>query len=330
MSQNTNPDATQFARDIETFIDSLRVERGVSVHTVTNYRRDLEQYARWMARHQIGAPRDVTSENITDYLRALSGAQVDGKTYAAASIARKLAALRSWHKFLARENSWPDPTSRLDSFRIGRRLPHVLSFEQMRSLVEAPNNSDARGVRDRALLEMLYASGLRAAEICALRLSDIDLERNFMRCRGKGGKERMVPLAGVARAALDNYLAFARPKLSGAADELEDAKGARARRNFVAARRQRSWCFLSDMGRALSRELLGQIVKKHAERAGLPDWVSPHSLRHSFATHLLANGADLRAIQELLGHADISTTQIYTHVETSHLRDAYRKAHPRA
>ena len=193
--------------------------------------------------------------------------------------------------------------------------------------MEAPNNSDARGVRDRALLEMLYASGLRAAEICALRLSDVDLERDFLRCRGKGGKERMVPLAGVARAALDNYLAFSRPKLSGAADGLDDSKGVRARKNF-ARRGVSDRVFLSDMGRALSRELLGQIVKKHASRAGLPDWVSPHSLRHSFATHLLANGADLRAIQELLGHADIATTQIYTHVETSHLRDAYRKAHP--
>ncbi len=329
MHHFTVENAAEFEREIETFIDALRVERGVSIHTVSNYRRDLEQYARWLLQQQINAPHAINSDHIAAYLRALSSAQVDNKTYAQASIARKLAALRSWHKFLTRENNWPDPTSRLDSFRTGRRLPHILSFEQMRSLVEAPGNADARGVRDRALLEMLYASGLRAAELCALRLSDIDLERNFLRCRGKGGKERMVPLAGVARAALDNYLAFARPKLSGAADELEDAKGTRARRNF-ARRGVSDIVFLSDMGRALSRELLGQIVKKHAERAGLPNWVSPHSLRHSFATHLLANGADLRAIQELLGHADISTTQIYTHVETSHLRDAYRKAHPRA
>ena len=329
MNLNTNSNTSAFERDIETFMDALRVERGVSIHTVSNYRRDLEQYACWLLQQKINAPREINSDHIAAYLRALSGAQVDQKTYAPASIARKLAALRSWHKFLARENSWPDPTSRLDSFRIGRRLPHVLSFEQMRSLVEAPSSGDARGVRDRALLEMLYASGLRAAELCALRLSDIDLERDLMRCRGKGGKERMVPLAGVARAALDNYLAFARPKLSGAADELKNAKGVRARKNF-ARRGVSDIVFLSDMGRALSRELLGQIVKKHAARAGLPAWVSPHSLRHSFATHLLANGADLRAIQELLGHADISTTQIYTHVETSHLRDAYRKAHPRA
>jgi len=180
-------------------------------------------------------------------------------------------------------------------------------------------------VRDRALLELLYASGLRASELCALRASDLDLKKGWLKTFGKGSKERVVPLGESARDAIENYSTFARPKLL-------EARAARRKleKKEHSARQPAARLFLNERGEELSRVSLYQIVRHHAARANLPEWVSPHTLRHSFATHLLQGGADLRAIQEMLGHADIATTQIYTHVETQHLRESYRKAHPRA
>ena len=321
-------EATAFERDIQEFIDHTRVERGFSENTAVAYMRDLEQYAAWLVAAGVSTPRAVEASHVLRFAHDLRGGRVPsvrtpnpkdeekprGQIYASGSIARKLASIRSWHKFLARERGYLDPTAKLDAAQLPRRLPHVLSVEQIRALLASPVLSEPSGVRDKALLELLYACGLRASELCGLRAQDVDFKTNLVRCKGKGSKQRMVPLGEVARQAVEEYVSFARPKL------LESKAG----------RKQAALLFVGDRGQALSRVLLYQIVRRHAERAALPEWVTPHTLRHSFATHLLQNGADLRAIQEMLGHADIATTQIYTHVETHHLRASYQKAHPRA
>lgn len=372
------------ARDVEEFVDHARAERGFSVHTAEAYRRDLEQYVAWLQSVGIASAREVEASHVLRFAHDLRAAAPNvaskGKAYAPASIARKMASVRAWHKFLSRERDYSNPTARLDSAKLPRRLPHVLSPENIKSLLNAPSKMTPLGVRDRALLEMLYGSGLRASELCALRASDFDMENGFVKCRGKGRKERIVPLGEIAKKAVEDYLSFARPKLLEAADaqsstRLENARAAQAANAQTAdvhdvqatnspitnpqlsnaqktnvqtlnaqaanvqsstrsaksgARRAPQQLFVGERGAPLSRVSLGTIVKEHARRCDLPTWVSPHTLRHSFATHLLQGGADLRAIQEMLGHADIATTQIYTHVETQHLRESFRKAHPRA
>ena len=389
------------ARDVEEFVDHARAERGFSVHTAEAYRRDLEQYVAWLQSVGIASAKEVEASHVLRFAHDLRAAAPNvaskGKAYAPASIARKMASVRAWHKFLSRERDYSNPTARLDSAKLPRRLPHVLSPENIKSLLDAPSKMTPLGVRDRALLEMLYGSGLRASELCALRASDFDMEGGFVKCRGKGRKERIVPLGEIAKKAVEDYLSFARPKLLEAADaqsstRLENARAAQValakmsnsqtsnapasnaqaanlqastaevdgmqdmnaqmtnvhllnernakgqaanvqsstRSAKIRARRAPQQLFVGERGAPLSRVSLGTIVKEHARRCDLPSWVSPHTLRHSFATHLLQGGADLRAIQEMLGHADIATTQIYTHVETQHLRESFRKAHPRA
>jgi len=318
-----------FARDIEEFIDHTRIERGFSVNTAQAYSRDLEQYAAWLLAAGVESSKAVEQSHVLRFAHDLRAAQPNpttgGRIYAAASVARKLAAVRAWHKFLARERDYVDPSANLDGARTTRRLPHVLSDEQMRALLDSPDAATPTGVRDRALLELLYASGLRASELCALRAGDLDLKKGLLKTFGKGSKERIVPLGEVARQAVENYISFARPKLMEARAARRKLEKSESSPRQITAR-----LFLGERGEALSRISLYAIVRFHARRANLPEWVSPHTLRHSFATHLLQGGADLRAIQEMLGHADIATTQIYTHVETQHLRESYKRAHPRA
>lgn len=301
------------------FIDHLRVERNFSLHTVSAYRRDVFAYVDWLKTQGIDSARDVQTAQVLRYAHLLRSGPVSPKEpekfYAASSVARKMAAVRAFHQFLARENDYPDPTAKMDAVQLPRRLPKVLSLPEIRALLASPDAGTPQGVRDKAALELLYSSGLRASELCALRGGDIEREQGLVRCRGKGDKTRAVPLGEVALAALEQYLNFARPKL------LEHRRQQTADPQIL---------FLGDKGRPLSRVSLHQIVAFHAHRAGLPEWVSPHTLRHSFATHLLQGGADLRAIQEMLGHVDIATTQIYTHVATEHLRSSFEKSHPRA
>jgi integrase/recombinase XerD len=302
----------RFERDVEEFIDHARVERGLSQHTAEAYARDLQQYAEWLQKAGVASPRAVEPSHILRYaheLRAANPKQVApsfgarGRAYSAASVARKLAAVRAWHKFLARERGFPDPTAKMDAARVPRRLPHVLSPEQMQALLASPDAGTPLGVRDRALLEMLYASGLRASELCALRAADVDLKNGTVRCKGKGDKERVVPLGEMARRALGEYTSFARPKLleSREAKSLRSEAAKQRAMRITSTRPAPRTLFVNERGETLSRVSLGQIVRHHAQRAGLPDWVSPHTLRHSFATHLLQGGADLRAIQEMLG-----------------------------
>jgi integrase/recombinase XerD len=318
-----------FALDVEEFIDHTRVERGFSENTAQAYARDLEQYTTWLLAAGVVSSQEVEPTHVMRYAHALRSASVDGlndgKAYSQASVARKLAAIRSWHKFLSREREYRDPTATMDGARITRHLPHVLSREQIEAMLASPAADTPVGVRDRALLEMLYASGMRVSELCSLKNGDIDPESGLVRVWGKGRKERVVPVGGEARAALENYLSFARPKLLEASAKKSAGVGPNSR-----IRKTSTFLWIGERGEALSRESIYAVVRFHADRASLPAWVSPHTLRHSFATHLLQGGADLRAIQEMLGHADITTTEIYTHVETKHLHESFRKAHPRA
>lgn len=283
---------------IAAFLDYLRAERGAAENTVAAYRRDLTQWS--------VAGYDLTPQGVEQYLSWLRG-----RNQKDTSIARKRAALSSFSRFLVGEGAIQrNPVALADGVtRLALRLPHVLSASDVARLLSAPDIHTAQGRRDRALLAVMYASGLRVSEAAALRVGDVDEKRGMLRIRGKGGKERLVPISPWALTALkahqDGRLGPRRP----------DA---------------RDYLFGRTPTQPLGRGLIWRAVKEHARRAGLPDLPSPHWLRHSFATHLLSGGADVRVIQEMLGHSRIATTQVYTHVASDRLRAAYRAAHPRA
>jgi len=294
-----------FAGDIDGFIAFIDLERGLSRHTRENYQRDLDQAATWLARQNVADWRTVSAAQAGEWLHSLSRAE-----FAVASLARKLTALRVFARHLMREKLRGDDfTALLAGPKLGRRLPGTLSVDEVTRLLAAPIGGDPAALRDRALLELFYSSGLRVTELGGLMLQQVDLEQGFLRVFGKGSKERVVPIGGRACTAIATYLSAGRP-------------------HFVKTRTG-SQLFLSNRGGALSRITLWYIVKKHARRAGITQNVKPHLLRHSFATHLLSGGADLRAIQEMLGHASIATTQIYTAVEPQRLLDQHAKFHPR-
>jgi integrase/recombinase XerD len=294
-----------FVEPIEAFLSFISLERGLSANTIAAYRRDLDQAAKFLIRRGAGTWRDVTAGQAGEWVHSLSSAR-----YTVASLARKLAALRMLSRFLVREKIRDDDfTALLVGPKASRKMPQTLSEAEVGRLIAAPSGGDPRSLRDRALLELFYSSGLRVSELAALMLQQIDLEQGFIRVFGKGAKERLVPVGGKACDALTTYLTSGRPHL------VRPHTG--------------SQFFLNHHGRGLSRVALWMIVKKHAQRAGIAKNVKPHALRHSFATHLLTGGADLRAIQEMLGHASISTTQIYTAVEPQRLLDHHAKFHPR-
>lgn len=294
-----------FAEDITAFLNSIDLERGLSKNTTAAYRRDLDQAAAYVAEKGAASWRTVTADQATAWVHSLSAG-----SYATASLARKLTALRMLARFLVREKARDDDfTALISGPKLARKIPHTLSTEEVARLMTAPAGGDARALRDRALLELFYSSGLRVSELAALTLQQVDLEHGFLRVFGKGAKERVVPIGGQARDALATYLTAGRPQLVKA--------------------KTGSQFFLNPRGTALSRVALWMIVKQSAARAGIAKNVKPHALRHSFATHLLSGGADLRAIQEMLGHASISTTQIYTAVEPQRLVDHHAKFHPR-
>ena len=294
-----------FASEIDGFIAFLDLERGLSRHTRENYQRDLDQSAGWLAGQGVADWRAVTAAQAGAWLHALTRAD-----FAVASLARKLTALRVFARHLVREKIRSDDfTALLAGPKLGRRLPETLSGEDITRLLAAPSGGKPAALRDRALLELFYSSGLRVSELGGVSLQQINLEEGFLRVFGKGAKERVVPIGGRACAAIATYLA------AGRSHFVKPCTG--------------SQLFLSTRGGALSRVTLWFIVKKHARCAGITQNVKPHLLRHSFATHLLTGGADLRAIQEMLGHASIATTQIYTAVEPQRLLDQHAKFHPR-
>ena len=294
-----------FAPDIDEFIGFLALERGLSEHTRAGYQSDLDQCALFLARRRIADWRTVRGDQVGEWIHALSGDE-----YTVASLARKLTALRGLARHLVHEKRRPDDfTEQLTGPKLVRRIPGTLTPEEVSRLLAAPAGGDAYALRDRAMLELFYSSGLRVSELTGLSLQQVDLERGFVRVFGKGSKERLVPLGSKAREALAVYLSAGRSR-------------------FVKSRTG-SQLFLSERGRAISRLMVWVLVKKYAKLAGITRPVKPHLLRHSFATHLLSGGADLRAIQEMLGHANLSTTQIYTAVESRRLLEQHAKFHPR-
>jgi integrase/recombinase XerD len=292
------------------FVAYLEFERGLSRNTLEAYRTDLLQFGRFLERRRLSAlttgPADVG-----DFLAELA-AGVGGRPPAStATIHRKTACLRSFYRHMRREGLRDsDPTATLSAPRRSRKLPHVLTRGEIDRLLEQPHGTEPAALRDRALLELMYACGLRASEAIALEPTDVDLEERVLRARGKGSKERVVPIGQAAARAVRIYRERGRPRL---------VKGSQEARLFVNFR-----------GGALTRQGLYKIVRRHALAAGLADRMSPHTLRHTFATHLLAGGCDLRSVQEMLGHADVSTTQLYTHLSSQRLKDVYFRAHPRA
>jgi integrase/recombinase XerD len=294
------------------FLDYLAVERGLAANTLSAYRRDLHRYAGWLAASGIDDPARAEEEDVVAFLGALrAGATPVGTRYRASSVARSLAAVRGFHRFLVRERlAGSDPSHDLGTPKVPSSLPKALEIEQVEALLGAVAGDDPRALRDRALLETLYAAGLRVSEATALDLDDVDLDDGAVRAFGKGAKERLVPLGRSARKALEAYLVRGRPVL--------------------ASLRSGPALFLNAQGTRLTRQGCWKILRRHAKRAGLESHVSPHVLRHSFATHLLAGGADIRSVQELLGHASLATTQVYTKVTQERLREVYLRAHPRA
>ncbi|MEH3090373.1 MAG: site-specific tyrosine recombinase XerD [Microbacterium arborescens] len=302
-------------RAVVAYLRHISVERGLSAHTVAAYRRDLDGYLAWLGENGVEDAAAVTPDIVT---RFVADAAATDPPPAATSLARLQSSLRGFHRFIAREGLVDaDPTQRLRPPRTPRRLPKALTIDQVERLLAAsgpaPGDAaatDLAGLRDRALLELLYATGARVSEIVQLDVDDLALG-DVVRVRGKGAKERVVPVGSYARASLEAYLARARPELS--------------RRGRATPR-----LFLGVRGAPLSRQSAWLVIQQAAERAQLTAHVSPHTLRHSFATHLLQGGADVRVVQELLGHASVATTQIYTHVTVDALREIYATSHPRA
>jgi integrase/recombinase XerD len=292
------------------FLAALELERGLSRNTLEAYRSDLQQYGLFLGRGGKD-PLQVGPTDLAAFVSELADGREGKPPVAPATLQRKIACLRSFYRHLRREQMIEhDPTSELRPPRSRGRLPKVLSRDEVNRLLEQPRGTSPAAQRDRALLETMYACGLRASEAITVELSEIDLEVGILRARGKGSKERLVPIGSKAIATLDTYINGGRPRLVGLGGEP---------RVFVNLR-----------GSGLSRQGLYKIVQGHARSAGLEHRMSPHTLRHTFATHLLAGGCDLRSLQEMLGHADIGTTQIYTHLSTDRLRDVYFDAHPRA
>lgn len=305
----------ELSRAVDAYLRHSSIERGLSDHTVAAYGRDLAGYRDWLVGQGVSDSEDVTAALVGRFAAERASAQPPA---AASSLARLQSSVRGLHRFLVREGiDDADPTSKLTPPRQARRLPKALTIDQVERLLDAagPAPADAApgeltGMRDRALLELLYATGARVSEIIQLDVDDL-AHGDVLRVRGKGAKERIVPIGSYARAAVDAYLTRARPELS--------RRGRATPKLFLGAR-----------GAPLSRQSAWLVIRDAAHRASLTAHVSPHTLRHSFATHLLQGGADVRVVQELLGHASVATTQIYTHVSVDALRDVYATSHPRA
>ncbi len=293
---------------VENFLHYLAVEKGYSEHTISAYRNDLTAMADFASQQPVASWADFNRQHMLSYML-----QLKERGYVATTIARKVAAARSFFGFMVAEGQIKtDPTENLSSPSVGKALPKPIPLNQVRLLLEQPSKlSTEEAKRDAVMLELLYASGMRVSELVALNLGDVNTEGNyFVRCFGKGRKERIIPLYEKIATAVKNYVAEDRPKL---------AHG-----------KQETALFLNARGDRLTRQGFWQKLKEYAKSAGLSSQISPHTLRHSFATHMLSGGADLRSVQELLGHANISTTQVYTRLTTDQVRQSYDKSHPRA
>lgn len=297
---------------VREYLSYLGVERGLSGNTIAAYTRDLTRFTAWLVGRGIVDFKDATSADCLGFSAALAEGvfTTDGRQLALTSVGRAQAALRGLFKFLVREGYQEnDPMSRVLNVKPGRRLPKAISIDDVAAILDGVFAPDASGRRDKAILELMYAAGLRISEAAGVTMGDIDLEDGFVRVIGKGSKERLIPIGGGAVRAIGSYLA--------------DGRG------LLIKQVRDDHLFLNARGRGLSRQSIWNIVKRYSAAAGV-NGVTPHTLRHSFATHMLKGGADLRAVQDMLGHVSISTTQIYTHVAKDHLKEEYLSTHPRA
>ncbi len=291
---------------LKNFLEYLSVERGLAKNTIDAYNRDLKSYIFYLRTKNITNIDHTNRTTIVSYLLLM---QKKGK--ASSSISRACASIKSFYHFLFRERIiHKDPTANLDTPKLEHRLPKVLTVTEVEMLLCQPDMTNPLGIRDRSMLELLYATGMRVSELISISMEDINLEMGFLRCIGKGSKERIVPVGSIAIEYLEHYILNARKKI------LDD--------------KESEILFLNRRGDALTRQGFWKIIKKYSKQAGINKKITPHTLRHSFATHLLENGADLRSVQEMLGHADISTTQIYTHITRDKIKEVYDKTHPRA
>ncbi len=288
------------------FIYHLSVEKGLADNTLDSYQRDLRKYLQFLQAQNINSFGQTSRRQITAYL-----SEQQSKGLAPSTITRSLASIRSFYQYLLKEQIITEnPAVELESPKSEKKLPHVLSFQDIELLLEQPRTDCIIGMRDKAMLELIYATGIRVSELVSLNLNHANIKMGFLRCDGKGGKERMIPLGSVAIKSLQDYLKYSREK-------------------YVKNKEEKA-LFLNQHGNRLTRQGFWKILKKYVLRAGINTEITPHTLRHSFATHLLENGADLRSVQEMLGHADISTTQIYTQVTRKKIKEIYDQAHPRA
>jgi len=289
----------------EAFNDYLKVEKGLSQNSILSYNQDLKKYVKHLAGAGITEPSKITSKDISNLLFNLRG------KISVSSISRMLSTIKSFHKFLVREKIISsNPVEFIESPKLEKKIPSFFNFDEINKILKEPNLKNYHGIRDRAILELMYATGLRVSEVSTLKISDINLELGFIKCKGKGSKERLVPLGKIAEGFIKKYIDEARPKLL--------------------AKKVSQYLFLAQGGRRLSRQSIWKMIKKVVRFAGIRKKASPHTLRHSFATHLLERGADLRSVQEMLGHSSITTTQIYTHINQTRLKEIHGKFHPRA
>jgi integrase/recombinase XerD len=303
----------EVVRAVRSYLDHLVVERGLADNTLKSYRRDLRRYAAWLAARDVDSLDAVREQTVTEFLVALREGDEEHPPLGAGSAGRTVVAVRGFHRFAVREGlTQVDPSAAVRPPAPAKRLPKALPLSDIEKILEAAGApGTALSMRDRALLELLYGTGARISEAVGLDLDDLDLEQGTVLLRGKGSKERIVPVGSYAREAVETYLVRGRPDLASTGTGLPAV-------------------FLNARGGRLSRQSAWTVLVKAAERAGVPAEVSPHTLRHSFATHLLDGGADVRVVQELLGHASVTTTQVYTLVTVDSLREVYATAHPRA
>ena len=293
---------------LKDFIHFLIVEKGLAKNTIVSYERDLKSYIKYFGNvEQLKNVNEVERIHIIHFLGHLKEQGKSSRT-----LARHVASIRAFHQFLLRERvSDHDPSVHIETPKLERTLPKVLNLAEVETLLDSPDTKDHYGIRDKAMLELLYATGIRVSELIGLQTGDVHLTMGFVRCIGKGNKERIIPIGKTALAALEYYVN-------------------NGRSHFISKKNHDNALFLNHHGKQLTRQGFWKILKKLAQGAGIEKELTPHTLRHSFATHLLENGADIRAVQEMLGHSDISTTQIYTHVTKTRLKDVYSKFHPRA
>lgn len=290
---------------IEAFFDYLRVERGLASNSLKSYKADLSKYSQYLNKLGIDNPRKVKREDITEFIFSLRASLSIG------TISRILSSVKNFHQFLLREKiRSDDPSGLIETPKLEKKIPAFLSFEEVTRVLKAPNLKTKQGLRARAILEIIYASGLRVSESVGLKMGDVNLEVGFIKCKGKGSKERIIPLGKTANHFIKRYTEQVRPKL---------LKG-----------NESAYLFLAQGGHKLSRQSVWKMIKAMVKKAKIKKKISPHTLRHSFATHLLEGGADLRSVQEMLGHANIATTQIYTHINKSRLKKIHSDFHPRA